>query len=372
MANKDYYASLGLEKGASDDEIKKAFRKMAIKYHPDKNQGNKEAEDKFKEINEAYQVLSDPEKKARYDQYGTADFDGAGFGSGGFEGFGGFGDIFGDIFDMFGGSGNPKRSQNGPRRGNDLETTVTLTFEEAAFGIKKEIEITKNENCEECSGTGAAKGTSPITCPKCGGTGQMQSQRNTPFGSFVSVTTCDACGGEGTKIETPCSKCRGKGRVRKNKVITLNIPAGVDNGNTIPLRGQGEPGYKGGPSGDLYVNVRVKPHNIFKRSNTDIFCDIPVSIVKASLGGEIEIPTLTGVKKHKIEAGTQNGKVIKIKGEGIKNVRGNGKGDLYAEVKIKVPTNLTGKQKELLEKLAEEFGETVETKKSFMKKIFDK
>lgn len=370
MANKDYYSVLGLEKGASEDEIKKAFRKMAIKYHPDKNQGNKEAEDKFKEINEAYQVLSDPEKKARYDQYGTTDFDGFGGAGGGFEGFGGFSDIFGDIFDMFGGSGG-RRTQNGPRRGNDLETTVTLTFEEAAFGVKKEIEINRNETCEECSGTGAAKGTSAKTCSKCGGSGQVQTQKNTPFGSFVSVGTCDACGGEGKKIETPCSSCKGSGRIRKNKVITINIPAGVDNGNTIPLRGQGEPGYKGGPSGDLYINIRVRNHSEFRRRGTDIFCEVPISIVKASLGGDAEIPTLTGKRKHKIDAGTQTGKVIKIKGEGIKNVRGTGKGDLYAEIKVQIPTKLTDKERDLLEKLAEEFGEDVDTKKTFVDKVKD-
>ncbi|KMT21642.1 molecular chaperone DnaJ [Clostridium cylindrosporum] len=370
MATNDYYAVLGLEKGASEDEIKKAFRKMAIKYHPDKNQGNKEAEDKFKEVNEAYQVLSDPEKKARYDQFGTADFDGSGFGgfSGGYEGFGGFGDIFGDIFDMFGGSSS-RRTKNGPRRGNDLETTILLTFEEAAFGVKKEIEINRNEKCEECSGSGAAKGTSPKTCSKCNGSGQVQVQKNTPFGSFVSVTTCDACGGEGKKIESPCSHCRGTGRIRKSKVVSINIPAGVDNGNTIPLRGQGEPGYNGGPSGDLYINIKVRNHSIFKRRGTDIFCDLPISIVKASLGGEVEIPTLTGDKKHKIEPGTQNGKIIKLKGDGIQSVRGTGKGDLYAEVRVEIPTKLTEKQRELLEKLADEFGELVDTKKSLKDKI---
>ncbi len=369
MANKDYYSVLGLEKGASEDEIKKAFRKLAIKYHPDKNKGNKEAEDKFKEINEAYQVLSNPEKKARYDQYGTADFDGSGFGAGGFEGFGGFGDIFGDIFDMFGGSS--RAPKNGPKRGNDLETTVTLTFEEAAFGVKKEIDIYRDDICGDCNGSGAAKGTTTKTCTKCGGSGQVQVQRNTPFGSFVSVATCDACGGEGKQIETPCSTCRGKGRVRKNKVITINIPAGVDNGNTIPLRGQGEPGYKGGPSGDLYINIRVRNHSTFRRRGTDIFCEVPISIVKASLGGEIEIPTLTGKRKQKIEPGTQPGKVLKIKGEGIQNVRGSGKGDLYAEIKVEVPTKLNSKQKDLLEKLAEEFGENVDGKKSFIEHVKD-
>ncbi|MEG0371313.1 MAG: molecular chaperone DnaJ, partial [Clostridium sp.] len=315
MAAKDYYAALDLEKGANEDEIKKAFRKMAIKYHPDKNQGNKEAEDKFKEVNEAYQVLSDPEKKSRYDQFGTADFDGSGGYSGGFEGFG---DIFGDIFDMFGGSGS-RKTKNSPRRGSDLETTIILSFEEAAFGIKKEIDINRNENCEDCTGTGAAKGTSPKTCSKCGGSGQVQVQRTTPFGSFVSATTCEACGGDGKKIESPCKSCRGTGRVRKNKVVSINIPAGVDNGNTIPLRGHGEPGYNGGPSGDLYINIKVRSHQIFKRRGTDIFCEIPISIVKASLGGEIEIPTLKGTKIQDIEGGTQNGKVIKIKGDGIQS-----------------------------------------------------
>ncbi|MEG1415414.1 MAG: molecular chaperone DnaJ [Clostridium sp.] len=371
MAAKDYYASLGLEKGASDDEIKKAFRKMAIKYHPDKNQGDKEAEEKFKEINEAYQVLSDPEKKSNYDQYGTADFDGAGFGGGFSGGFGGFGDIFGDIFDMFGGGSGARRNPNAPRRGNDLETTIILTFEEAAFGVKKEIEINREENCEECSGSGAAKGTSPATCSRCGGSGQVQVQKSTPFGSFVSVTTCDTCNGSGKKIEKPCTACSGSGRIRKNKIVSINIPAGVDDGNTIPLRGHGEPGFNGGPAGDLYINIRVRNHTTFKRRGTDIFCEIPISIVKASLGGEIEVPTLQGSKSHKIDAGVQNGKVIKFKGDGIQNVRGSGKGDLYVELKVEVPTKLTEKQRELLESLAIEFGETVDSKKTLKDKLKD-
>ena len=244
MASKDYYEVLGLQKGASEDEIKRAFRKLAIKYHPDKNQGNAEAEAKFKEINEAYQVLSDPEKKARYDQFGSADFDGSGFGAGGFGGFdfndmGGFGDIFESFF---GGGGSSSRRRNGPVKGADLEYTINLSFEEAIFGVEKEITINRSENCEECHGSGAKPGTSPKTCPTCNGSGQVRVQRQTPLGNFVTTSTCDRCGGRGTVVEEPCHSCAGKGKVRKSRKINVKIPAGVDTGNVLPLRGQGEHG----------------------------------------------------------------------------------------------------------------------------------
>jgi molecular chaperone DnaJ len=372
---KDYYAILGVDKNASDEEIKKAFRKLALQYHPDRNPGNKEAEEKFKEINEAYQVLSDPQKRAQYDQFGTADFNGQGFdysnfgGFGGFEGFGGFGDIFGDIFgDFFGGS---RKQKTGPQRGADLEYTLNLSFEEAAFGAKKDVEIFRHETCDTCHGTGAKPGTSPRTCDKCHGTGQMKIERRTPFGSFVSITTCDRCHGEGKIVDSPCSICGGKGKVRKKKIISVNIPAGVDSGMTIPLRGEGEPGVRGGPAGDLYLHINVRPHKIFKRQGSDIYCTIPVSITKATLGGEITVPTLEGEEKYNLPEGTQPGTIIRLKGKGIPKLRSSVRGDLYFEVKVEVPKKLTERQRELLKKLAEEFGETAPEKKSFVDKFKD-
>lgn len=368
---KDYYEILGVEKNATDEDIKKAFRKLAIKYHPDKNRGNKDAEEKFKEINEAYQILSDPQKRSQYDQFGTTDFNAQGGGFGGFNasGFGGFSDIFGDIFgDMFGMGGN--RPKNGPQRGADLEYNIELSFEEAAFGVKKEIDIFRNETCDKCDGTGAKPGTSPKTCPECHGTGQTKTQRNTPFGSFVSVTTCGRCHGEGRIVENPCPHCNGRGKVRKKKVITLNVPAGVDNGNTIPLREEGEPGIKGGPSGDLYIHIRVKPHKIFNRQGFDIMCELPISFIKATLGGIIEVPTLEGNSKENISEGTQPGTIIKLRGKGIPKLRGGGRGDLYAKLNVEIPKKLNDKQKDLMKQIAKEFGEDIsnigDQKKSFM------
>lgn len=369
---KDYYALLGIEKSASEDEVKKAFRKAALKYHPDKNPGDKVAEEKFKEINEAYQVLSDPQKKAQYDQFGTTDFNNQG-GFGGFEGFnGGFGDIFSDIFDMFGGGGGGRRTQNGPQRGADIEYRITLSFEEAVFGVKKDLEIFRNEPCETCNGTGAKAGTTPKTCDKCRGTGQVKAQRNTPFGSFTSVTTCDKCHGEGRIIESPCPTCNGAGKVRRKRVVSINIPAGVDSNNTIPLRGEGEPGTKGGPSGDLYVQIKVTPSKIFKREGVDIICEVPISFIKATLGGDITIPTLEGDQKHTIAEGTQPGTVVKLKGKGIQRIRGTGRGDLYIQLNVEIPKKLNEKQRELMTKLAQEFGEEhLDGKKSFINKVKD-
>lgn len=358
MANKDYYEVLGIQKGASDDEIKKAFRKLAIKYHPDKNQGDKEAEQKFKEINEAYQVLSDPEKRAHYDQFGTAD-PGAGFGAGGFGGFdfsdmGGFGDIF-DTF--FGGGGSGSKRRNGPVRGNDIEYTLNLTFEEAIFGTEKEISITRSESCEECHGSGAAPGTSAKTCPTCGGTGQVRVQRQTPLGSFVSTTTCDKCGGKGKIIESPCHTCHGKGSVRKNRKITVKVPAGVDTGNVMPLRGQGEHGQNGGSPGDLYIKIRVAPSKKFVRKGNDIYIDTHISMGHATLGIEIKVPTVDGDVKYKIPAGTQSGTLFRLKGKGVPRVNSSGRGDQYVKVIVDIPKNLNEKQKQALEAFMETCGE---------------
>jgi molecular chaperone DnaJ len=373
MAKKDYYEILGLQKGASDDEIKKGFRKLAIKYHPDKNQGDKEAEEKFKEINEAYQVLSDPQKKAQYDQYGTADFNGGGgFDAGGFD----FSDVggFGDIFESFFGGGgfSSSRRKNGPERGADIEYNLNLTFEEAVFGVEKEVSINRHERCETCSGSGAKPGTAPKTCDKCGGSGQVRVQRNTPLGSFVSVNNCDKCGGKGKLVSDPCPTCRGTGKERKHRKIKINVPAGVDTGNVIPLRGHGEHGANGGPPGDLYVNLRVASHAQFKRKGFDIYIDRHISFAKATLGYELKVPTVDGEVKYDVPAGTQPGTVFRLKGKGVPRVNSSGRGDQYVNIIVDVPKVLNEKQKEALRLLMEASGESYDdNKKSFINKIKD-
>ena len=373
MANKDYYAALGLEKGASEADIKKAFRKLAIKYHPDKNQGNKEAESKFKEINEAYQVLSDPDKKAKYDMYGTVDFDGSGFGSGGFGGFdfsdmGGFGDIFESFF---GGGGGGGRRRNGPQRGSDLEYTINLTFEEAVFGVEKEISIDRSENCETCKGSGAKEGTSKKTCPTCNGQGQVRVQRQTPLGSFVSTSTCNTCGGTGTVIEEPCTSCHGRGHVRKTRKIKVNIPAGVDTGNVMPLRGQGNHGTNDGPPGDLYVRINVSASKKFVRKGNDIYIDTHISMGKAALGTEITVATVDGDVKYTIPAGTQSGTLFRLKGKGVPRVNSSGRGDQYVKVIVDIPKTLNEKQKDALKAFMEACGESVSEGTSHKKGLKD-
>lgn len=362
MAKKDYYEVLGLTKGASDDEIKSAFRKLAIKYHPDKNQGDKEAEEKFKEINEAYQVLSDPEKKSKYDQFGTVDFDGAGFGGGGFGGFdfGDLGDIFGGFGDIFGGGGS--RRKGGPARGNDLEYALNLTFEEAVFGTSKEITITREEDCSSCHGTGAKAGTSPTTCDKCGGTGQVRVQRQTPLGVFATVSTCDKCGGKGKIILNPCGQCHGKGKEKKRRKITITVPAGVDNGNVIPLRGQGDQGTQGGPAGDLYVRINVMAHKFFKRRGTDVYLDTHISMIKATLGAEIKVPTIDGEVSYTVPQGTQPGTVFRLKGKGIPRINSSSRGDQYVNIIVDIPKSLNERQKEALNMFLEASGEDTEDK----------
>ena len=373
MADKrDYYEVLGLQKGASDNDIKKAFRKMAMKYHPDKNPGDKVAEEKFKEINEAYAVLSDPEKKEKYDRFGHAGVDpnsGFGGGAGGFGGFGGFE----DIFDMFGGAfggfggGSRGRRNNGPRKGSDLQKAVTITFEEAAFGTKKEIRLNKYVKCKTCGGSGAAPGTSKKSCPKCGGTGEIRTAQRTPLGTFQSVSPCPDCNGTGEINETPCPDCGGSGKTRDNVTISVNIPAGVDNDSVIPIKGQGEPGVNGGPDGDLYIVINVAPHKIFERRGQDLWLEIPITFDQAALGDDIIVPTLEGKVSYKVPSGTQPDTIFRLKGKGIKSVRGNRKGDLYVKVNLEVPTKLNSKQKKAISAMAEKVtGECYQKKSSFL------
>jgi molecular chaperone DnaJ len=379
MSNKrDYYEVLGVEKSASDADIKSAFRKMAKKYHPDLNPGDKEAEAKFKEINEAYEVLSDSQKRAQYDQFGHAAFDptmggGAGGYGGGFNGFGGFDveDIFGSFF---GGGARSQQRRNGPERGADLQYDLTITFEEAAFGCKKEFSIIRNENCQTCGGTGAKPGTERKTCPRCDGTGQIRTTQNTFMGSFTSVSPCPECKGEGTIVSDPCPACKGKGRANRSRNISVNIPAGIDNGQTISLRGEGEPGRRGGPSGDLYVNIRVKPHKLFVRKGSDLFCEMSVSFATAALGGEIMIPTLEGEIPYNLSAGTQPGDNLRLAGKGIPRLRQSSRGDLNVRVKIEVPRKLNERQRELLKEFEEAGGRKVTgdgKRQGFFEKIKD-
>ncbi len=374
MDKRDYYEVLGVAKTATDDEIKKAYRTLAKKYHPDLNGGDKDCEAKFKEVNEAYEVLSDPQKRARYDQFGHEDPRSGGAGGGYGDFTGGFGGGFDDIFSAFfgGGFGGGGQRARGPQRGDDLRYDLTITFEEAAFGCEKEISVTRDENCEECGGTGARKGTQPTQCPTCHGTGQVQSFVNTPIGRVSNVRVCEACHGQGTIINDPCPKCSGRGRVRRNRKITIKIPAGIDNGMQIPLRKQGEPGLRGGENGDLYIFVTVKPHKLFTRENYDLYCDVTVSFTQAALGGEIDVPTLNGMIKHNLPEGTQPGTVIRLRGQGIQNLRGAGKGDLYIKVNVEIPRKLTDKQKELLMQFDETLtGKEYEAKKSFFERVKD-
>lgn len=370
MADKrDYYEVLGVNKGASGDELKKAYRKEAKKYHPDLHPGDKEAEAKFKEVNEAYEVLSDPDKKARYDQYGHAGVDpnfGAGGGSPFGGGFGDFGDIFGDIFGNFGFGGGGSARRNGPKRGRDIHKTIEVTFEEAAFGCKKTLTIDKLENCKTCSGTGAKPGTSPKTCTKCGGSGQVTTQTRTPIGYIRNVTTCPACGGEGHVIDTPCSDCGGKGKVKARKTIEINIPEGINEGQTLQIGGAGEPGEKGGPSGNLLVTIRIKKHEIFVRRENDVYITIPITFVQAALGASIKVPTISGVVEYDIPAETQSGSTFRLRGKGIPYLHGKTRGDQYVTVEVETPKNLSHRQKELLR----EFDGTMEEKNYKKRKGF--
>ncbi len=388
MADKrDYYEVLGVDKGADADTIKKAYRTLAKKYHPDMNPGDKEAEQKFKEVNEAYAVLSDQDKKAKYDQYGFAGVDGnAGFGDGGFGGFGGFGggaggfdgsDIFGDIFSSFfggasgGASSSSSARRNGPARGGDILQRVTISFEEAAFGCKKDVSFDRIEKCPDCGATGAAKGSTTETCSTCHGTGTVRVSQRTPLGMFQSTRPCDACGGTGKIIKNPCPNCRGKGYIKITKKLEITIPAGIDDGQKVAIRGQGDAGRNGGPNGDLIIAVTVRPHAIFERDGYNIYCEVPITFAEAALGAEIQIPTLEGQMSYQIPEGTQNGTSFTVRGKGIPMVNSKNRGDLIFAVSIETPRNLTESQKDLLRKFAESLGERNNSKKdSFFKKWF--
>ncbi len=378
MADKrDFYEVLGLDKSASDDEIKKAYRKLAKKYHPDMNPGDKEAEANFKDVNEAYDVLSDADKKAKYDQYGHAAFDpSAGGYSGGFGGFGGGFDGFdiSDIFSsFFGGGAGGARTRNGPVRGDDVGVRVNLTFEEAVFGVKKDISYQRVQKCPDCSGSGAAKGTSAKTCPDCGGRGQVNVNQRTPFGMMQSSRTCDKCRGTGKFIETPCKNCRGGGFVRATKKLSVNIPAGIDDGQRISLRGEGSEGRNGGPSGDLIISVNVRPHAFYERDGYDVYCDVPVTFVDATLGAKIKIPTLYGDEELEIPEGTQTGTTFTLRGKGIQVVNSKSKGNMYININVEVPKGLNNKQKDILRQFDEACGRNNHAKKdSFMRKFFKK
>ncbi|WP_158735052.1 molecular chaperone DnaJ [Alteribacillus sp. YIM 98480] len=350
MSKRDYYEVLGLDENASVDEIKKAYRKLARKYHPDVNK-EENAEEKFKEVKEAYDTLSDPQKKANYDRFGHADPNQGFGGAGGAGDFGGFG----DIFDMFFGGG--RRDPNAPRQGSDLQYTMTLTFKEAAFGKDTEIEIPREETCSTCSGSGAKPGTQPETCTKCGGAGQLNIEQNTPFGRVVNRRVCDRCQGTGKMIKEKCTTCGGNGKIRKNKKISIKVPAGVDHGQQIRVAGQGEPGANGGPQGDLYVVFNVQPHEFFERDGDDVYCEMPLTFAQAALGDEIEVPTLRSKVKLKIPAGTQTGTSFRLRGKGIPNVHGRGQGDQHVKVRVITPKKLNEKQKELIREFSEQSGD---------------
>ena len=363
MAEKrDYYQVLGVDKSASEADIKKAYRTLAKKYHPDTNQGDADAEAKFKEVNEAYSVLSNPETRERYDQYGHAGTDpnfGAGGYGGGFGGFGGFGgaefdlgDLFGDLF----GGGRRSSRPNAPRKGSDLEAYVTLTFEEAAFGCAKDIEFTRVETCSKCSGSGANGKNGVETCHTCNGTGQVRTIQRTPFGSMQSQRPCSACKGTGKIVKDPCTECKGSGVNRIKKKLSVNIPAGIDDGQRVILRGQGNHGQNGGPAGDLYVEVKVKPHKLFVRDGDHIRFEMPVSYAEACLGAKITVPTLEGESEFSIPEGTQSGSVFSLRGKGIPNVNGRGRGDIYVTVTVEIPKSLNNKQKDLLKQFDESLG----------------
>ena len=382
MAEKrDYYEILGVSKTATDDEIKKAYRRLAKKYHPDLNPNNPEAEARFKEAGEAYQILSNPETRAKYDQFGHAAFDGAsGYGGGAGSGFGGFGFDVNDIFDSifgggFGGFGGGNRGGRTTQRGADLRASLEISFEEAVFGTEKDITINKSVPCDACEGTGS-KSKETKRCSVCGGTGQVQVKQNTPFGQFMNVKTCDKCGGTGKAVDDPCQVCRGKGFVRKAVKVHVKIPAGIDNGQAISISGMGEPGSKGGAPGNLLVSVRIRPHKILERDGYDIHVEKVISVAQAALGDTIKIETIDGLVKLNIPEGTQSGVSLRMRGKGVPKLQSSGRGDQYVHLTVEIPKHLTEKQKELLREfdaatggtLQKTEGETQERKSFFGKK----
>ncbi|MBR2715897.1 MAG: molecular chaperone DnaJ [Ruminococcus sp.] len=358
MAEKrDYYEVLGVDKSSSDDEIKKAYRKAAKKYHPDLHPGDKEAEANFKEVNEAYEVLSDKDKKQRYDQFGHAGVDpNYGGGAGGYGSpFGqdiDFSDIFSSVFGGFGGfSGRRSSNPNAPRRGTDVETTVYISFEEAAMGCKKTVEYQAVSQCSECNGTGAHKGTQAKTCPTCSGRGQVTINQRTPFGVVQTSRACDTCKGQGKIIEKPCRECNGAGRVRRKKSVEITIPAGISDEQVLNVSGRGNSGTNGGPAGDLHVYIGVRPHPVFERRGDDIWCELPITFSQAALGGEVTVPTLYGKVSYNIHEGTQPNDIFKLKGKGVQHLNSKSKGDQYVKIVIEVPKNLSSKQRELIREL---------------------
>ncbi len=369
MANKrDYYEVLGVNRNSSQEELKKSYRKLALKYHPDKNPGNKKAEEKFKEAAEAYAVLSDPQKRSQYDHFGHS------LGGGGFSGFGGFDDIFsnfGDIFEdffdiesIFGGGTRGRSRGSRSRRGSDLQYKLSISFEESASGKETNIKVPRYETCTQCKGDGTAPGSSKVQCPQCHGTGQIRVSQ----GFFSIARTCNICGGSGTKISKPCPDCKGEGRVPRERKINIKIPAGVDNGSRLKISGEGEAGVGGGPRGNLYVYIEVKPHPYFRREDDHIICEKEISFTQAALGAEVEVPTLDGRAKLKIPAGTQSGKLFRLSGKGMPNLRGYGRGDQYVRINVVVPTRLTEEEKKLLRQFAalrKENVENIETKSFF-------
>ena len=389
MAEKrDYYEVLGIGKNATDAEIKSAYRKLAKKYHPDLNPGNKEAEEKFKEVNEANDVLSDPQKRQRYDQFGFAGVDpnyaaANGGGAGGFGGgFGGvdLGDIFGDIFGGgFGGGfggfggGSSTRTANAPRKGHDIQASVILTFEEAAHGCSKKITINRQDTCPDCGGTGAAKGTSPETCPDCGGRGYVVTQQRTPFGVMQSQQPCSHCGGRGTIIRNPCKTCRGTGKTAARKSLEINIPAGIDDDQNIALRGQGDAGSNGGPVGDVIVHVTVKADPMFERDGYDVTIHVPITFSQAVLGDDVEVPTVDGRIVQHIPEGTQSGTKFRLRGQGIQYLNGRGRGDQYVIVDVEIPKKVTRAQREALKAFEDSMKEdNYEKRKGFFKNLRDR
>lgn len=370
MAKRDYYQVLGVDRKATTEEIKKAYRRLAKECHPDLHPNDKTAEERFKELNEANEVLSDPEKRARYDQFG---FDGPQMGGGGnpfggFDGFGGFGG-FDSIFDqLFGGAMGGSHRRNGPIQGNDLRYELRISFEEAAFGTEKSFDFYRNETCETCHGSGAKAGTRPQSCPTCKGTGQVRSGG----GFMVTVRTCPTCGGTGKIIQEKCTACSGSGQTRRRRTATVKVPAGIDDGQTIVMNGQGEHGLNGGPPGDLYIQISVKPHKLFKREGINLRFEMPISFVQAALGADVDIPTLTGPVRYHIPEGTQTDTEFRLKGHGITQLRGTAKGDLIVRVRVEIPKKLTDRQRELLQKFEDEStGKEYEGRKTFMDRMKD-